>query len=65
MVSGAARLVEAASDSKAWAQTLQEVLQDPGERQALREAGLIRAQQFSNEAAALRLLAVYHEVMAR
>ena len=61
---GAARLVEAASDAEAWAQALQEVLVHSEVRQTLRQAGLIRAQQFSNEASAQRLLAVYREVMA-
>ncbi|OQB25974.1 MAG: D-inositol 3-phosphate glycosyltransferase [Chloroflexi bacterium ADurb.Bin180] len=64
VVGDAARIVEAAGDAEAWAQTLQEVLREPEARQTMRKAGLRQATQFSNEVSAQRLLAVYHEVMA-
>ena len=65
VVGKAARIVEAASDAQAWVKALEQVLQDPREGEAMREAGLLRARQFSNQASAQRLLAVYGEVMAQ
>lgn len=65
VVGNAAHTVEGASDPEAWARALEQVLQDPQTRLAMHEAGLQRARQFSNEASAQRLLAVYYQVMAR
>ena len=65
VVGDAVRIVKAASDPQAWAEALGQVLQDSQACQNMRQAGLIRASQFSNQRSAQRLLAVYDEVTAR
>lgn len=65
VVGDAACIVDGASDPAAWAEALEQLLQDAAARQVMSEAGLARARQFSNEASAQRLLAVYREVMSR